>query len=69
MLNQCLLQEVPAWLRLLLALQQHLEQLCGTLQAPGGVLRPTSLALTIHLQVLEGKTQVGLQGGGELSCQ
>lgn len=78
-LHQRLLQQVPAGRRLLLALQEDLEQLPGVLRAPGGLLcvqghglllRPTGPPpLAAHLQVLKRQTQVGLQGGAKLSCQ
>ncbi|TNN57480.1 hypothetical protein EYF80_032304 [Liparis tanakae] len=63
-LQQRLLQQVPAGRRLLLALQEDLEQLPGGLRAAGrgrGATPPRSA----QLQVLKGQTQVGPQGRAE----
>lgn len=77
-LHQRLLQQVPAGRRLLQAPQEDVEQLRVVLRAPAGLLgaqrprlfpRAAAPPLTVHLQVLKGQTQVGLQGGTELSCQ
>ena len=79
MLCQGLPQEVSPGTGLLLALQQHLEQLLGgvggflagqgdlTLGLP--VFHLPHPPLRAELQVLEGQGQVGLQGWAELGRQ